>query len=193
MPRDVQSEPNWAVISNNCWGAGIYQDLKIRYNTPFIGMFLVAPDYIALLQDFRRLMAMPLEITQSRFGAQKYPVGVLGKVEIHFLHYASEAEAITKWTARTARLPKDDNELFIKICDRDGFQEQHLPAFDDLPFRNKVGFMKKDRYPVSQYHWAVEVESEDKTVQSGDVLWRATRDCAGFNARTWLGISQAPA
>ena len=192
MPSDSQVDPSWAVISNNCWGAGIYQDLKIGYNTPFVGLFLYAQDYIALLQDFRHVMAMPLEIRRSRFGDRKYPVGALGDIEIHFLHYATGDEAITKWTARTARLPKDDNALFIKICDRDGFREAHLAAFDNLPFRNKIGFVKQGRFPVYQYPWAVEIETPGETVKSGDELWRTTRDCTVFNAWTWLSISPPP-
>ena len=40
------------VVSNNCWGGFMYQSCKLQYHTPFIGLFMVAPDYIKLLENF---------------------------------------------------------------------------------------------------------------------------------------------
>ena len=39
----------FTLISNNCWGAHIYQDLGIAYETPFVGPFLDPDSYLNLL------------------------------------------------------------------------------------------------------------------------------------------------
>lgn len=40
-----------SIISNNCWGGFMYQSCNLQYNSPFIGLFLFAPDYIKLLEN----------------------------------------------------------------------------------------------------------------------------------------------
>lgn len=37
---------NVSIISNNCWGGFMYQEHRLRYNSPFIGLFLYAPELI---------------------------------------------------------------------------------------------------------------------------------------------------
>jgi uncharacterized protein (DUF1919 family) len=178
----------WAIVSNNCWGADLYQEAGLEYNTPTVGLWIHADDYIALLSDFRTLMASPLRFTQqSRHGPKPHPVGVLGDgVEVQFQHYESEDEALRKWTARAARLPASDDDLYIKVCDRDGFDQGRLDAFARLPFAHKVGFFKRGRFDVSGLPWAIEVESSYPTVDDGLRLWRQVRDEGIFDAGAWV-------
>jgi uncharacterized protein (DUF1919 family) len=180
----------WGIISNNCWGGPLYEELGCRYNTPTVGLWFYADDYLKLLQDFRNLIQKPLRfLPQSPHGHSGYPVAVLdgGDIEIQFLHYSSEAEAHEKWARRVSRLPADDDDLFIKICDRDGFDHQHLELFNSLPFRNKIGFMKRGRFDVSGYHWAVEIDCEEPTVPDGIQLWRMTKQFSRFDCYAWVG------
>ena len=43
---------NFTIISNNCFAGFVYQKFDIQYNTPFIGLFILGPDYIYLLKSF---------------------------------------------------------------------------------------------------------------------------------------------
>ena len=185
----MSTPPNWAIVSNNCWGAGLYQERRLRYNTPFVGLFLYPDDYVMLLQNFRALMSQQVSFREgSRLGPRSYPVGVLGgEVEIQFMHYQGQDEALRKWSARAARLPVDDDALYFKACDREGFAPAHLAAFGALPFRNKVAFVKKGRFDVADCPWAVEVPTTSGAVPDGDKLWAATRSGAMFNAYDWVG------
>ena len=73
---------------------------------------------------------------------RNYPIGILGgDVEIHFLHYISEAEALEQWNRRLLRV--NYNNLFILFSDTEPeeFREDLLERFDKLPFENKIFFL----------------------------------------------------
>jgi uncharacterized protein (DUF1919 family) len=73
-----------------------------------------------------------------------YPIGELGGVcEIHFLHYASEAEAKYKWESRCQRIAPSRDAIFIKICGHDGCTSDQLRRFDHLAFGHKVAFTSR--------------------------------------------------
>lgn len=95
---------DFTIISNNCWGGMIYESYNLPKESPTVGLFFMAADYIEFLKDLKGYLYGTLSFispTQSRwkdapqisgdrrFGS--YPVGVLsnGKktIEIFFLHY----------------------------------------------------------------------------------------------------------
>jgi uncharacterized protein (DUF1919 family) len=171
-----------AIISNNCWGADYYRERGLPYNTPTVGLWFYPDDYLALLSDLRRTLARPLTFRSgSSHGPRPYPVGLLGDIEIQFMHYASEDEARAKWERRVARLPANDEDLLIKICDRDGFTAAHLAQFDALPFAQKIGFLKEGRFDAP-YPWARTVACDSETVPDGLTLWQITGQTVNFRS-----------
>lgn len=148
---------SFTLISDNCWAGFVYQDFSLSYNTPFIGLFLYTPCYVLLLENFDEMMASELHFIKpedSRYVDEmkkeglvgKYPVGLLmGKVEIHFLHYKSEDEAYRKWNHRKRRIDKDN--MLVKMVDRDFCTEELVARFDALPFKHKYCFSSKE-YPA---------------------------------------------
>ena len=63
-------------------------------------------------------------------------------MEVHFLHYASENEAVEKWGRRKKRINFDN--LFVKFCDRDLCSDDEITAFAKLEFKNKVFFSSRE-------------------------------------------------
>lgn len=144
---------NFTIISDNCWGSKIYKDFNVRYNTPFVGLFIYSPCYIKLLKNLDYYLQSKLYFVEesrytinTEFRKQKwYPIGVLrNEIEIHFLHYKSEAEAENKWMRRKKRMNMDN--IFIEFSDKELFTEELLKEFDKLPFKHKVCFTAKN-YP----------------------------------------------
>ena len=147
---------DFTIIADNCWGNFLYQDFGIEYQTPFVGLFIFSPDYIQLLENFDETMKYDLSFIPAEdskyikqlkeanmFGA--YPVGKLGKdIEIHFLHYYSEKEALEKWNRRKTRINK--NNMLVKFCDRDLCTPELIKRFDALPFEHKICFTARP-YP----------------------------------------------
>lgn len=139
---------NFSIVSNNCWGGGVYQALKLPYNSPFVGLFINAPCYLTLLKKFHFYMSCHLEFTEvSKYGSyqgQKYPIGILNKeIEIHFLHYKTKEEAFEKWERRKLKLPTEVEKIFFKLDDRDFCTPELIAEFHLLEFPRKVSITKK--------------------------------------------------
>ena len=148
--RDIAQvkNKNFVIISDDCWGGSVYQWYKRPYNTPFVGLFLYAPCYMKLLSNFDYYMDKELEFVDStRYPdlPKTYPVGVLGDIEIHFPHYATEEEAQKKWGRRTARMKEEKNKdnFFFKFSDGTGATANDFEVFHKLPFKNKLSISVK--------------------------------------------------
>lgn len=150
---------NFTIISNNCWGGTVYEAYNLPKESPTVGMFFMAKDYIEFLSDLKGYVNGKLTFIKpeesrwkdmlqvsgdKRFG--HYPVGVLsnGKntIELFFLHYHSEKEAREKWERRIKRINWD--KLLVKFNDQNGCTEKELQAFLELPFRHKLFFTCKN-------------------------------------------------
>lgn len=135
-----------SLVSNDCWSSFMYRFYRTPFNSPFVGLFIMPDDYLAILEHPDILHA-PLRMTtatQSRFRERlahlpDYPMGVLpGGFEIHFLHYRSADEALDKWTRRLERLDWDN--CIVKFSQGNGSTADHLRRFDALPYPHKVAF-----------------------------------------------------
>lgn len=138
------------IISNNCWGGFMYQSCKLQYNSPFVGLYMYAPEYILLLEDLEKNLQQHLHFItneESKYKdvlPQKYIIGVLGDtgIEIVFMHYHDQKEILTKWKRRLSRIHW--NNMIVKFSDTDyGCTDELIERFDQLPFENKVCFTHK--------------------------------------------------
>jgi len=142
----------FTLISNDCWGAEVYREFNLPYNTPFVGIMVMAPCYLALTSDLKFYLEDKLRFKDhSRYDyvnrlreKKRFPIGVLGNdVEVHFMHYESEAEALEKWTRRVARI--NWQNLVIKFDgSKDYCTDEILTAFDALPYR-KICFTAEEK------------------------------------------------
>jgi len=143
----------FCIISNDCWGAEMYKLLDRPFNTPFIGLMLMSPCYIKMLQNPFFYIKEPLvfkehsrypEMQQIKSGTD-FPLAVLGEsdIEVHFLHYKSKEEAKEKWDRRVKRI--DWQHLFVKYdCGKDYATAETVAAFNELKISNKLIFGKED-------------------------------------------------
>lgn len=80
---------NFTIISNNCWGGQIYESFGLQKQTPTVGLFMFAEDYLAFCTHLAECLTLPLEFIEpsdskwismpqlqdERYG--QYPVGRL--------------------------------------------------------------------------------------------------------------------
>lgn len=141
--------PNVSIFSMNCFGGHIYQDLHWKYTSPTAGLFFFADDFCSVLEDISILKRQILFKSESKWDLanQKmksrshiYPIGYFQgtDIEIHFLHYHTELEALSKWNKRMKRF---NFERFIAI----GFQQNMcnsdtIKRFASLDIPNKCLF-----------------------------------------------------
>mgnify|MGYP003665578068 FL=1 len=123
---------DWTIITDNCYGVAYMKALNKPYESPFFSMYIYAPDYLTLLENFDEYMKItPVAQTpagKSRWtkAERKYPVlllkGSKGPVEIHMAHEKqSPEEAIRKWTSRKGRMNMNKADMFVKMDSRDKF------------------------------------------------------------------------
>lgn len=142
----------FTIISNNCWGGLVYQYYNLEYDTPTIGLYFFANDYIKFISNLKYYLSLDLHFINYEMSAHKEtivqkrqtekPIGILGDIEIVFLHYKSEKEAMEKWNRRKQRIHWDN--LFIKFSEMNECTKEHLLIFDKLSFRNKIVLVSKD-------------------------------------------------
>lgn len=138
---------DFTIISNNCWGGMVYESYNLPKQSPTVGLFFMASDYILFVSDLKEYLSADLtfirpqeskwkeEFEQSEsFGS--YPIGKIKDVEIFFLHYHSEEEALSKWKRRCQRINWD--RMLIKFNDQNGCTERELDCFMKLPYKNKL-------------------------------------------------------
>jgi len=185
----VQVTEPFAIISNNCWGAGFYRDLERPYNTPFVGTHVPPPCYLKLISDLPGYLAQPLRfIPKSRYSfPTRWPIAELGDIEVHFMHYADENEARAKWTRRIERLPDDSAQWRLKFCDHHvepGPEADALIAeFDRHPHPHKVCFLARHKPELKS---AIPLREYFPTgrVPDGHALYRPS--LRYFHAASWL-------
>lgn len=144
----VLKNQKFSIISNNCWGGRVYQRYGLPYTSPTVGLLFFADEYLKFVQNLEYYLSLDLTFIPKKesryyeFYSEKekyYPIGVLGDIEIVFLHYKSEQEAYDKWNRRKERINWDN--LIVKFNDQNKATEGHIRMFDSLPFKNKICFV----------------------------------------------------
>lgn len=178
---------NFTIISNNCWGGGIYQDLNLPYLTPTVGLFFYAPDYLKFVKNIKYYVDQPLAfISTSKYKAQtneiNYPIGILDDIEIHFQHYHSNEEAELKWNKRKLRI--NYNNLFLKFCDRDLSTEALMKEFNAINnVKAKVIFTAKEYPSIKSVQFLKDFEGQDTI---GDISTFKIYYRKYFDVAKWL-------
>lgn len=151
------------IISSNCNGGVIASDLGMRFNSPFVNLFIKASDYIKLLSDLKGYMELELCFVKewdSLYGNVPYPTAYLGDVKIYFMHYDSEEVAKAAWNRRRARINWDN--MYILFTDRSYCTQADLEAFDALPYEHKIVFTHLPHSEIKSSYYIRGYEGEEK-------------------------------
>lgn len=147
--RKIKQE-DFTIISNNCWGGMIYQSYGLQYNTPTIGLFFMAEDYIKFVYNIKEYLNYELEFIDFKESKKykntqqllNYPVAKLKDIEIYFMHYKTKEEAEQKWKRRCERINWD--KIIFKFSNQNLCKKEHIEKFLELPVKNKICFVNKD-------------------------------------------------
>ncbi len=154
---------DFSIIASNCNGGIISHDLNLQFRSPFINLWLKPKEYIKLLQNLKEYMQY--ELTFIKEEGIDYPIGLLKDVRIYFMHYETEEIAKEKWESRAKRLNYDN--LFILFTDRDECSLEDMEAFDNLPYKNKVIFVNKERPTIKSSYYIKGFENEESVGKLG--------------------------
>lgn len=158
---------DFTIISQNCTGARIYQELGIQYNSPTIGLYFESHDFIKFIENLEVYLDKELTFDKE---LSRYPIGYLDDIKIHFLHYSNNEEAYLKWNKRKKRINFD--RLFFIYTDRDGFKQEYLERYEKIKYKNKIFLSAIElRYPSVIY---IKEHSEKECVDNPykDKYWK---------------------
>ncbi|UFH45646.1 DUF1919 domain-containing protein [Flavobacterium galactosidilyticum] len=183
-------DSNFCVISNNCWGAELYIERGIQYNTPFVGLFIPPIQFVKMVDNLPLYLKCKLVfIKETKFieyeklhAKNKYPIALLGDIEIHFMHYKDEDEASEKWIRRLSRMPQDSSNWFVKACDGEIINwKEYASLWNSIQY-SKVFFSAKKRIDINNLvHIA---ESFNDYVTDGKALYKLSKDY--FDVDKWI-------
>lgn len=168
-------DSNFTIISNNCWGGHVYRFFGIPYNTPTIGLFFFAQDYIKFVYNLRTYLNEELSFiphSQSKYHEilLKYggecvscPIGKLGDIEVIFMHYTTPEEAKEKWERWKKRI--NWNNLIFKMSEQNGCTFEDLKLFNQFSAEKKCLFVSRDYGLKCQ---VIYKEYEDKGLVEND-------------------------
>ena len=127
---------DFTLIASNCNGCLICHDLNVKFNSPFVNLYLEPRDFIKYIKNIEYYNKCEINFINDK--NVDYPVGTLGDIKLYFVHYESEEEARCKWIERRKRINLEN--LFVLMTDRDGCTKEDLIEFDKLPYKNKIVF-----------------------------------------------------
>lgn len=140
------------IISNNCYSGITYEYLGLKFNSPTIGLYFFAEEYIKFLKNLKRYLTIELKEIKPieskyykelvKLSQENVILGQLEDVEIVFLHYNSFREAKEKWDRRKKRINFD--KLIVKFNDQNLCNDMLIKEFCELPYKNKICFVANE-------------------------------------------------
>ena len=146
-----------SLITEACYGGYIYNQLGLKFTSPFINTRIEQNDYLRLLkkldyyleQEIKPRGDIDFEVSSDiapcgyynsiSWGKSGYFIFDLEDIPLHAIHAVDEQKYLDEWERRKARINK--NNLFVMmIIDSDVNAE----SFSQLPFENKVGFYYRE-------------------------------------------------
>ena len=128
-----------SLISMNCIGGVLYHDIESKFLSPTVNLFFTAPDFIKFVNNIDYY----LSLTPMVHTSEDYPIGVLDDIMIHFMHYNSCEDALSKWEQRKKRINKD--RLFVIMVEQNGFTNKEFEQFLNIKYP-KLLFTRSTEY-----------------------------------------------
>lgn len=148
----LESKPT--IIAEACYGGYIYNQLGMKFYSPFVNTRIFERDYIrmlhrlkdylqediSLLQDIPDIENVGAEIGMKEisWGKMGYPIAGLADICLHAIHASNAEQYMNDWRRRAQRI--NWNNIWVMMIIEN---EEMLEAFDSIQENNKIGFYFK--------------------------------------------------
>jgi uncharacterized protein (DUF1919 family) len=138
------------IFSNNCIAGFLYNDYRLKFNSPTINLQISPQNFIKFLKNINYYLSIELIEEKEpdiddfiRLGGQtiNFPVGRLDDIVVYFQHYHSFDEAKEKWDLRKKRIIWD--KIYVILMDT-YCTEDIIEQFFKLDFIKKIFITNKN-------------------------------------------------
>lgn len=145
--RPMFKNSNITIISQNCIGGVFVHDMNLPFQSPTVNLMIPAADFIKFVKNLEHYLNVEPEIWQG----EKYPMGRLEDVELHFVHYDTCLQASEAWERRKKRVNLQN--VLVLSTDRDGFDETVFEQWKTISYPKLLFTAREDysRHPDSLY------------------------------------------
>ena len=157
--RKKLKRTDFTIISNNCWGGTCYEYFGLPKQSPTVGMYFFADEYIRFLKNIKYYLGLQISMIsaeKSRYAAElekrgqlDVPIGVLDDVEIVMLHYKDKNVAQEKWTRRVKRVNWDN--IIYKFSYMNGCTDKHIHDFEMISNVDGIKHFEFVTHPFPEY------------------------------------------
>lgn len=126
-----------SIISQNCIGGVFYHDMGAEFLSPTVNLFLSCPDFVKFVLNLKYYMELELQMTWG----EEYPIGILGDIKVHFMHYQTCTEAKEAWERRKNRINWDN--ILVLSTDMEDFSEEVFEQWQQIKYP-KILFSAKE-------------------------------------------------
>lgn len=127
-----------SILAINCWGGFTYHRLGLRFQSPFINMFLRTNDFLKFLKNPQFYLEQKIFLSEWRYNPhleREYPVAKCADIELYFNHATNFESAKRDWDNRKVRI--NWSNLFVMMYTNN---EEEVMEFLNLNYEKKICF-----------------------------------------------------
>lgn len=129
----------FTVISQNCIGGVFCHDMGLPFQSPTVNLSFSANDFIRFVENLEHYLSLEPEF----YWDEEYPVGRLGDLKLHCVHYDTCTQAWEDWERRKKRV--ELNKVLVLATDRDGFDAALFERWKQISYP-KVLFTARQEF-----------------------------------------------
>ena len=147
--RKKLKSTDFTIISNNCWGGVVYEYFGLPKQSPTVGAYFFASDYVKFCSNLHYYLGLNLELITAddshnkealyKKNQQGAIIGRIDDVEIVFLHYHNKKELLEKWERRKKRVNWD--KIILKFSFQNDCSDELVRSFMKIPAYKKICFV----------------------------------------------------
>lgn len=116
------------LISQNCIGGVFSHDMGLPFLSPTVNLYFSGGDFVRFAAELPRYLAMEPEM----YWEENYPMGKLGELTIHFMHYDNCTQAKQAWLRRAQRVVPQ--QVVLLCTDMEDFSAAVFEQWRQLPY-----------------------------------------------------------
>lgn len=151
LRRKMINNHDFTIFSNNCWGGKCYEFFELKKQSPTIGAYFFAEDYIKFVYNLKHYLECPIQMITAEQSKHfkdleqknqlNIPIGKLDDIEIIFLHYKDPKVAKEKWIRRVDRV--NYNNIILKFSFMNNCNDELIQKFENIKGVKKILFLSK--------------------------------------------------